>query len=183
MSIVLDPAKNYVNFQVMYIEEINEKHQSIKFHFVNSRDIFDDWKRKGYSTTDEISKMNLDPGKKPDKPQPGMPETPPVDPDKVIQVLRTWWSRMTWKEQNLIYARCLRQSTDSEGKTRTDLDMIAYRDFKLKTCLKKWDLKDEKGNDVPVSENIIDNLYPEVAQELLNQFELITEATDEDMGE
>jgi len=182
MSIVLDPTKNYINFQVMYVEEIDAKHQSIKFHFIKSREEFDSWKGKGYSTTDELEKLDLDKGKK-QPPQPGMPEAPPIDPNKVIQILRTWWSRMTWKEQNIIYARCLRQSTDSEGKTRTDLDMIAYRDFKLKTCLKKWDLKDDKGNDTPISEHIIDNLYPEVAQELLNQFEQITEATDEEMGE
>ena len=181
MSIVLDPSKNYVTLQIMYIEETSAKHQSTKFHFVNNRDDFDKWKQKGYSTTDELEKMNLDTDKKSD--QPGMPKSPPVDPNKVILILRTWWSRMTWKEQNIIYARCLRQSTDTEGKTRTDLDMISYRDFKLKTCLKKWDLKDDKGNDILVSDQIIDNLYPEVAQELLNQFELITEATDDEMGE
>lgn len=181
MSIVLDPGKNYVALQVMYIEEIDEKHQSTKFRFIKNRSDFDEWKRKGYVTSDEMAKTKLDPGKK--AAEPGMPESPPIDPDKVIHILRTWWSRMTWKEQNLVYSKCFHQSTDSEGKTRADLDMIAFRDYKLKTCLKKWDLKDESGNDVKVSDNIIDNLYPEVAQELLNQFELITEATDEEMGE
>jgi hypothetical protein len=160
----------------MYIEEEDDKHGNSRFHFINSREEFDSWKQKGYLTADEISKATLPPSQN----KPGMPEKPSVDPTKVVQVLRTWWSRMTWKEQNQIYSRCLRQTTDSEGKTKTELDMIAYRDFKLKTCLKKWDLKDG-NNEVPVSDTVIDNLYPEVAQELLNQFELITEASDTEL--
>ncbi|MHA2279293.1 MAG: hypothetical protein ACXAC5_00170 [Promethearchaeota archaeon] len=177
MSIVLDPSKSFVNFQMMYVEEKDEKHKNSRFHFINSRLEFDEWKKKGYVTSDELEKSNLNPGKS----EPGMPEKPPINASKVIQILRTWWSRMTWKEQNQVYARCLRQSADAEGKTRTELDMIAYRDFKLKTCLKKWDLKDDDGQDIPVSEQIIDNLYPEVAQELLNHFELVTEASDDEL--
>ena len=116
--------------------------------------------------------------------KPGMPEQPPKppqDPKKVILVLRTWWSRMTWKEQNQIYSRCLKQVPIADGKTRTELDMIAYRDMKLKICLKKWDLKDENKQDVQITENIIDQLVPEVAQELLNNFEMVTEASEEDL--
>lgn len=89
---------------------------------------------------------------------------------------------MTWKEQNQIYSRCLRQIAGTEGGgARTELDMISYRDQKLKTCLKKWDLKDDKGQDYPVSESVIDQLVPEVAQELLSNFELVTEASEEDL--
>lgn len=162
---------------MMYIEDQDEKHGNSKFYFINSREDLDSWKKKGYLTTDEMNKSKL-----PDsESKPGMPEKPPVDPKKVIQVLKTWWARMTWKEQNQIYSRCLKQATDSEGKTRTELDMIFYRDLKLKVCLKKWDLKDDNGGEIHVSDNIIDNLYPEVAQELLNQFELITEASETEL--
>ena len=177
MSILLDPSKSFVTVQLMYIEKIDEKHGSSTFYFINSREDFDMWKGKGYLTSDEISKSDLTPAKS----KPGMPEKPPVDPTKVIQVLRTWWNRMNWKEQNQIYSRCLRQSTDTEGKTRTELDMIAYRDFKLKTCLKKWDFKDGGGTEIAISDNVIDSLVPEVAQELMNQFELITEASDTEL--
>ena len=61
--------------------------------------------------------------------------------------------------------------------------MISYRDLKLKVCLKKWDLKDDNKQDIQVSESIIDQLVPEVAQELLNNFEEVTEASEEQMGE
>jgi hypothetical protein len=165
----------------MYIEKTDEKHGNSTYHFIGSKGELDRWKSKGYMTEDEIDRLKAVPDPAPGQPQlqPGPPEKP-HDPKKVISILKTWWSRMTWKEQNQIYSQCLRQVPSVEGKTRTELDMIIYRDMKLKTCLKKWDLKD--GNqDVPVSDSVIDMLIPEVAQELLNNFEMVTEATDDDL--
>jgi len=89
---------------------------------------------------------------------------------------------MTWKEQNQIYSRCLRNTAAADGTTRTELDGISYRDMKLKTCLKKWDFKDDKGEEIPVSESVIDRMVPEVAQKLLETFESVTEASEEDLG-
>ena len=184
MSIVLDPSKNFVTIQLMYIEEKDAKHGNTRYHFVNSRAEFDNWKAKGYLTEEEMEKAVAVPAPSPKKEQPGMPvqpAVPPQDPTKIISVLRTWWSRMTWKEQNQIYSRCLKQVHVEEGKTRTELDMISYRDLKLKTCLKKCDLKDESKQEVPITENIIDQLVPEVAQELLSNFEMVTEASDDQL--
>lgn len=187
MSIVLDPSKNFVAIQLMYIEELDEKHGNTKFYFISSRADLDDWKAKGYLTEAEMPETlpdSVQPPQPAQKNQPGMPvqpQKPPQDPKKVISVLKTWWSRMTWKEQNQIYSSCLHQVPTGEGKARTELDMISYRDLKLKTCLKKWDLKDDNGQDMPITETIIDQLVPEVAQELLNSFELVTEASDEQL--
>jgi len=184
MSIVLDPSKNFVTIQIMYIEEKDSKHGNARYYFINSRADFDKWKSKGYLTEEEMEKITAVPAPAPQKEQPGMPVQPPKplqDPTKIISILRTWWSRMTWKEQNQIYSRCLRQVPGAEGKIRTELDMIAYRDMKLKTCLKKWDLKDDSKQEVPITENIIDSLVPEVAQEMLNNFEMVTEASEDDL--
>ena len=170
MSIVLDPSKNFVTIQIMYIEEQDSKHGNTRYHFVNSRAEFEKWKAKGYLTEEEMNKATAAPAPDPGKrDQPGMPvkpPQPPQDPTKVVQ----------------IYSRCLRQVPGAEGRTRTELDMIAYRDMKLKTCLKKWDLKDDNKQDVPITENIIDQLVPEVAQELLSNFELVTEASEDQLG-
>jgi hypothetical protein len=168
----------------MYIEEIEEKYSTSKFHFLNNRAEFDSWKKRGYLTSDEFEEAKLAARSAPQKTPPGAPvesKPSPPDPKKVIQILRTWWSRMSWKEQNQIFSRCLRQSTSSEGTTKSEIDMILYRDMKLKTCLKKWDLQDDSGNEVPVSDAIIDSLVPEVAQELLSNFEAVTEASEEDL--
>lgn len=186
MSIVLDPSKNFVAIQIRYIEEQDEKHGNVRYHFINSRAEFDKWRTKGYLTETEMSEELSGPNPDPvQKNQPGMPlqpPKPPQDPKKIISVLKTWWSRMTWKEQNQIYSRCLRQ-VGAEGKTRTEMDMISYRDLKLKTCLKKWDLKDDNGQEMPITDTIVDQLVPEVANELLSNFELVTEASEEQMGE
>lgn len=189
MSIVLDPSKNFVAIQIMYIEDVDEKHGNTRYYFINSRADMDNWKAKGYLTETEMTEVLSKPEPEPEpartaQKQPGMPvqpPKPPQDPKKIISVLKTWWSRMTWKEQNQIYATCLHQVPTNEGRSRTELDMIAYRDQKLKTCLKKWDLKDDNGQDMPITETIIDQLVPEVAQELLNSFELVTEASEDEL--
>ena len=177
MPIVLDPAKNFVTIQIMYIEQKDEKHGNSRFVFINNREEFENWKEKGYLTSDEVKEQSAIP----EETKPGMPKKPTIDPKKVINILRTWWSGMTWKEQNIIYARCLRQTTDVEGRIRSEIDMISFRDLKLKSCLKKWDLKNDAGQDISISDGMIDNLYPEVAQELLNTFEKITEATGDEL--
>lgn len=183
MSIVLDPSKNFVTIQIMYIEESDPKHGNTRYHFIESRADFNKWKEKGYLTEEEISQSKLTPELTPEEDQPGMPAKPPPptphDPTKIIQVLRTWWSRMTWKEQNQAFARCLKQIPEGD-QIRTEMDMIAFRDIKLKTCLKKWDHK-ENGVDVELNESVIDNLVPEVAQELLRNFDKVTEVTEEQL--
>ncbi len=178
MGILLDPSKNFITIQLQYIEDENERNGTSRFYFINNRKEAASWVAKGYLTSDAFEQAKLASS---DKPTPGMPAKPPPDPKKIVQILRTWWSRMSWREQNNLYARCLKQSTSPDGKARTDLDAISYRDMKLKTCLKKWDLKDDSGNEVTITETVIDNLVPEVAQELLNQFELLTEAGEEDL--
>lgn len=176
MGILLNPDKEFVQFQLQYVEE-RTKQGSSKFFFVKNQEEFTSWKSRGYLTSDEMERAKEEAAK---PQQPGMPAKSPPDETKVIDILRTFWSQMTWKEQNSLYSRCLKQSTGSDGSTKTELDAILFRDRKLKTCLKRWDLKDN-GKDVPVTEGIIDQLHPEVAQELLNQFESITEADEEEL--
>lgn len=90
---------------------------------------------------------------------------------------------MSWKDQNVIFSKCLRTTTGVDGVQRTELDTITYRDMKIKQCLKEWDLKDERGQLVPVSHDAIDNLTPEVVSELISAFERYTEASSNDLGE
>lgn len=177
MSIVLDPDKNFVAIQVMFVEEKDEKHGNCKFNVINSKAEFDAWKKKGYLTSDEITQTDLTPTE--DKP--GLPKKTVVDTTKIIQILRTWWCRLNWKEQNIIYARCLRQSTDVDGKVRAELDMITYRDMKLKACLKRWDAKDDNKKDIILNDQMIDWLDPTIARHLLDNFEKVTEASEEDL--
>ena len=178
MSIILD-AGSLISVQLMYVENFDEKFGTTTFSFLHSKEDFAEWKKKGYLTTDEVEEIKKQQSIPNDKP--GAPEKT-IDPKKVIIILRTWWNRMTWKEQNQTYARCLSQIPDGEGRTRTELNLLLFRELTLKTCLKKWDLK-EAGKEIPLSEKIIDSLVPEVAQELLSTFEKLIEPKEKDLGE
>ncbi len=176
MSILMD-SSNLVAIQIFYVEE-KKKQGGEVFHFMRSQEEFDEWARKGYVTQEEFDKAQQKGAVK----DPGMPEAADLDPEKVIQSLTTWWSKMSWKEQNNVYSQCLKQITGTDGTQRTVLDSLAFRDLKLKTCLKKWSLTDKENQEVPVSEMVIDMLVPEVAQELLYSFEKVTEISEEDLG-
>lgn len=158
MSIILDPNKSFISIETYYIEE-KKKHGNVVFHFIRSKQELEKWKSQGY----EIK----EPGKS------------YANPEKLIEKLITFWRRMTWKDQNVIFSKSLRQMQNQDGKLVPELDMIKYRDLKLKSCLKKWDLIDD-SKEIPISEEIIDNLDPSVASELLNSFEAITEATEDE---
>ena len=53
--------------------------------------------------------------------------------------------------------------------------------MKLKLCLKRWSLTDEKGRPIEVTHDIIDNMDPIFAHELLTSFEEVTEPSTADL--
>lgn len=183
MPITLDPQKQFVTISLMYVE-VNSKDSPTQFIFINSKDDLDEWKSKGYRYENEVKEFGQA-QKSPKEPIPGMPveDGEEFDPTKIIYSIRTKWKRMTWKDQNTIFSKCLKTVPGPDGAVRTDLDHITYRDMKLKLCLKEWDLQDEHARQVPVSNETIDMLTPDVAAELINAFERYTEASPTDLGE
>lgn len=95
--------------------------------------------------------------------------------DQNFHELKTGWKPLSWSEHNIIYSKCLNYLPNSEGLASGNLDVIKFRDLKLKACLKSWDLKDSQGQPIPVTSEVIDRLHPDVAGELLNAFEKVTE--------
>lgn len=174
MGILLDPNKRFIAIEIYYIEEIR-KHGNSIFTFIRSREEFEEWKRKGYIIEGEQSSPSGH-GSGPGISAQG------TNPTKVIHKLVTHWTKPTWKDQNSIISRSLKTLTTADGKTSNELDGVKYRDLKLKLCLKKWSLTDEEsGEPVPVSADVIDMLDPVVAQELLTNFERVTEPTTDDL--
>jgi hypothetical protein len=167
MGLLIDSNKENVNIAIMYIEE-RKVHGNCRFYFVRNEDELKEWKGKGYKLESEVVTQT------PLPPQAGMP-LQKMDENKIIHVLETTWRRMTWKDQNGIYSKCLRQITNPAGVSTTELDGIMYRDLKLKACLKRWNLRNDMKEEVPVNSDNIDRLVPEVASEMLNTFEKITE--------
>ncbi len=178
MPILLDPNKQFVNIQLYYVEEI-KKHGNSVFHFIRNAQEMEEWKTKEYRTQEEFDKEKSIASTQ--EKAPGMPVKSSPDPKKIIESITTSWRRMTWKDQNVIFSKCLKTIPGSDGAMHTELDTIQYRDLKLKTCLKKWDVKDDQGKEVSVNDDVIDILTPEVAQELINNFEQITEASAEEL--
>ena len=161
MPIVLDPDKPLIAISIYFVEE-TKRHGNSVFHFVKSRSDFDDWKSQGYIPEDAIE---------PDAPR----------PEKVINKIITHWKTISWKDQNSILSKSLRQTIKQDGTPYQEIDAIAYRDLQLKTCLKRWDLTDEKGKPIDVSAAVIDNLDPAFANELLASFEEVSNPSSEDL--
>jgi len=179
MSIILDPNKSLINIEMYYIEE-KKKHGNTVFHFIKSKEEMEEWKKKGYRTEQEmqVSQPTIEK-------VPGTEKVPgsvvqSFDANKIINRVETSWKRITWSDQNTLLSVSMKNIPGSDGRMVAELDGIKYRDKKLKTCLKRWDIKDENGQIVQVNDNVIDMLAPEVAQELLASFERITEPTEED---
>lgn len=167
MPIVMEPSKNLVNITTYYIEDLKKTGNSV-FHFIDSPEQMSDWKKRGYFTRVELAEIK----------QAGQT----IDTSKVIEELHTVWRRLTWKEQNEISSKCLIHIPMTDGQTRSQWDGIRFRDLKLKACLKGWDLTNEEGRKIPVNDDNIDNLVPEVAHQLVSDFERVTEPSEEDLG-
>ncbi len=178
MGIILDPKKQLVSIKLFYVEE-EKKHGNAVFHFIKSEDELQTWRQKGYVTSEELStkpNTNVE-----SQVVPGSPIVVSNDPNKVVQSIETFWKRLTWGDQNSILAQCLKSIPNTSGNVTTELDGIKYRDLKLKTCLQRWNVIDESGQPVPINNSTLDNLVPEVAQELLASFERVTEPSGDDL--
>lgn len=166
MSVILDPNKQLINIESFYIEK-RKTHGNSVFRFIKSKDELDYWQNRGYifekdAPRDENGKIT-------------------VADDKLIRAIHTSWKQMSWRDQNTIFAKSVKQIQRSNGTFGAEIDTIAYRDWKLKTCLKRWDVKSPDGQALEVTEGLIDNLDPLVAQELLSEFERVTEPGDDDI--
>ncbi len=153
MSIILKPDRQLISISIYYVEEVNKHGLSI-YHFISSRDDFEDWQSKGYVTPDAV--------------EPGV--TPP---DEVIKVISTQWKTMTWKDQNDLLSKSIAYATKSDGSTVGDIDAIKYRDMKLKSALQGWSLTDEEGKPVPITDQAIDNLHPAFAREISSSYDKV----------
>ena len=101
--------------------------------------------------------------------------------DPNLKEINTGWKILSWAEHNEIYSKCLFHSTKENEMTTTNLDYVKFRDMKMKFCLKSWDLKDDNDVDMPLNASMIDNLHHQVATEILEGFERVTEIETTDL--
>lgn len=161
MPVVLDVNKRFLQIDIYYVEEIKKSGTASLsvFKFIHSQEDMDFWKSKGYKLKSDTEPSG----------------------DKQIGKISSQWKRLTWKEQNTIYAACYRSFQSKDGKSTIDLDYLKFRDMKFKTCIKAWDIKNDDGTPYPLTEDTIDGMPPEFANEFLDSFERVTEITEGDL--
>lgn len=186
MPIVLDPSQNFITIDLLYIDK--ERHMQMDngeirvletyHHFIQDAAELQDLLSKGYYYEEELEKKGQN--YYPNKPQNEEKEIK-RDPKKVIYKLQTAWKRISWKESNIINSYALTKERNEDGEFSFSIDLFKYRDIKLKTCLKQWNLKNEKGQVMNVSPDVIDALPPAVAEELVKAFDKVTEPGEDDL--
>ena len=78
---------------------------------------------------------------------------------------------LTWKQHNDLQ----RAATVNRGPGMgSELDWISYKEKKLCMVLVSWDAKDADGKPVPVTDDRIYKLNPQVAESLLQEFDRAT---------
>ena len=157
MSILIDSSKKLINIDFWYVEE-KKNNIIFGFKFIKTAQELEKYKNEGYVIKDVSNYSDSD--------------------EKVIWLLKTTWSRLAWKDQNLLISRSLIKVDDKGTK---ELDGIRYRDLKLRMCLKKWNLKNENGSDIEVNDINIDNLPFNFGIQLIDGYENVTEVNNQDL--
>jgi hypothetical protein len=96
-----------------------------------------------------------------------------------LNVLNTYWSVLNWQENNAITkASTTKNEETTYGK---EVDQLRLQDLKIKTCLKKWDLKDEDGKDLPVTPENINRLESDIIYALIYKYSVETQLVDDEI--
>ncbi len=98
---------------------------------------------------------------------------------KEYKEIVTNWQEPNWKENNAMVFESLEINPLTGQKEQ---DWIKFTSINLEKCLKAWDLKDEKGNLIPLNPENIGKLNPQIATKLIQQFMMRNAVTDEDLG-
>ena len=102
-----------------------------------------------------------------------------ADKEKTVEVLKTKWSILTWKEQNEVMN--LSSQTINPQTGERQFNFLAYRDAIIKRCLREWNITiNEKP--VPVSSEAIDSLPGPVVTNMYQKFEALIDYTEKDLG-
>ena len=98
---------------------------------------------------------------------------------KSVEILKTKWSLLTWKEQNEVMNLSSQMINPQTGERQ--FNFLAYRDAIIKRCLKEWDITlNEKP--IPVTSEAIDSLPGPVVTNLYQQFEALIDYTEKELG-
>lgn len=172
MPLLLQPNKDLIHLEHLYTEK-QTKHGKSIFTFIDSPEQLKTMIDNGCIMEEDVRQAMAEHQARREEFQ--------LDPSKVIRKIRTDWAPLNWRESNNIYSSCMKQTTLADGNPSIELDAIKFRDQKLKTCLKNWDIKDDNGQNVPLNAATIDTLASEVAQKLIDDFDRVTQVPEEEL--
>ena len=107
-----------------------------------------------------------------DRPVPLMIDSDKEKYQDELKKIKLYFKRPNYK----MFCQIVQQSLVVSADGTTISHPMAMREAYLKSLLVKWDLKDDTGELIPVSPEIIDNLYPDMAIAILNEFDRLTAA-------
>ena len=98
---------------------------------------------------------------------------------KSVEILKTKWALLTWKEQNEVMNLSSQMINPQTGERQ--FNFLVYRDSIIKRCLKEWNITvNEKP--VLVTPESIDSLPGPVVTNLYQQFETLIDYTEKELG-
>jgi hypothetical protein len=86
-------------------------------------------------------------------------------------------SPMTWKQYNDLQRSSLVDKGMGLGE---EIDWISWKEQKMITILREWDIVNSKGKPIPVTPDAIFKLHPFIAEAILNEFDRLTLVGDEE---
>lgn len=179
MPIVFDASKKLIELEILYIEK-KKHHGHVLYSFIQNRTEYENLIKKGYKTQAEIEVMKNSLPPSPDVPGAPRPSLN-YDPEKIIYRIVTQWKCLTWKDHNSILSQCMKIRTGPDGKQFADYDNMLFNELQVKKCLKNWDLKNENGDPIPVTSDTIDNLPPDLGNELVSAFNQANQLNEEEL--
>lgn len=96
-----------------------------------------------------------------------------------VKSIRTEWKQPGWESQNQVIAQA---NVYNHFKNDNEIDPFKYRDARLKTYLVGWNIKDDAGNDVPLTNDAINLLQPSICFSLLDKFDELTSVNKEEQA-
>jgi len=96
-----------------------------------------------------------------------------------VNIFNTWWKILSWKDSNNITNNSKVQGKDA---VPGELDFYRFRDLRIKMCMKKWDLKDDDGVDLPLTPDLVNKLPVDIILYLSNKYEQVIGIDEEELG-
>ena len=93
--------------------------------------------------------------------------------------IKTKWLKENFKSSNDIMRNCM---TFNAATGQPMVDAGLFRDSRIKTFMKEWDVKDKDDYPIALTPEKIDSLKSPIANALLNEYDRKVSGSEEELG-